>query len=119
MEKMTKSGFWDQIERDFPELMADFKSWVDEWKRRVDWEHLFPFQLVGRTDDIMGKYYEQYPLKFHHLPNAMQIGIFIQYTIERGGASFFGNYWNMEDHVNGVRAWFHEEKRLADLDAIG
>ena len=116
MERMNKANFWDKLETEYPEQMGDFKKYIDEYKRREDWANLFPGRIIYGDDDVMGKYRQVIPVKFHDLPNAMQIGIFIQYTIENGDAAFMENPSNMQDYQNGILKWFFVEKSLSDRE---
>ena len=124
MERMTKADFWDGIQSEYPEGMAEFNAWIEEFRRRADWEILF--NCGHETNYGPGDRYEwpyksnysrHYP-RFHNLPNAMQIGIFIQYTIEQGGESFFqpgAEMWTMEGMIQAIRQWFYEEHRASEL----
>ena len=107
MENLTKENFWNDLMDKYPEEMKRFCAWIDEYKKRVDWERLFgnfsPEVLsvkVART-------------KYHDLPIAMQIGIFLQFTIENGGFSTWAHLSpevkNMDSLVEAIRSWFESE----------
>ena len=65
MEILTKANFWDGIEKKYPSEFIQFAEWIDKYKAENHWKDLFPSDI-----------------KFHQLPGAMQLGIFIQYTID-------------------------------------
>lgn len=62
---LTKADYWDKLEETYPEDMARFRAWIDDYKKRPEWSYLF-----GRG------------FKFHHMPTAMQLGCFIQWSME-------------------------------------
>lgn len=74
MERLlTKEGFWLPLEQKCPKMMARFKKWIDQYKIDVEWDGLF--NIDEGTKGV--KYNDR---KFHDLPDAMQFGIFIQFT---------------------------------------
>jgi hypothetical protein len=77
---LTKEGFWVPLEREYPKAMAVFKAWIDEYKIAVDWDDLFISQNKFGVDS----YKMIYPndIKFHDLPDAMQVGIYLQYSLQ-------------------------------------
>ena len=52
----------------YPNAFSAFSLWIDDYKKSVNWQSLF--------NDTTSK---PSP-KFHDLPNAMQIGIFLEYV---------------------------------------
>lgn len=64
-ENLTKGNFWDEMMVKYPLSMARFCKWVDDYKVAANWHNLF---LNG--------------VKFHHLPYAMQQGIWIDFVNE-------------------------------------
>lgn len=94
MDTLTKEDFWDPLEAKYPELVGEFKKWIDEYKQRVGWEHIF-FSFV----------------KYHDLPVAVQIGIFFQYMAETSWMhrSKNGEQITVEEAVEGVTDYFEEE----------
>lgn len=110
MIKMTKAEFWLPLEKQYPVQIADFRAWIDEFKRRENWSRFFRYEhAVDGT--------ELHAPKFHDLSNAMQLGIFIQYTVEHGGRQFVDQYLienklSMEAWVNRIRTWFEDEQTL-------
>lgn len=73
MENLTKENFFNELMEKFPEAMAEFCAWIDQYKIDNDWETLFNPQGTLRDDQ---------KTKFHHLPLAMQIGISVQYLAD-------------------------------------
>jgi hypothetical protein len=69
---MTKEQFWNPLEVSCPTVMERFKVWIDQYKSAVNWDLYF----FHNDDDGMG---ESYTYKFHDLPDAMQIGIFMEF----------------------------------------
>lgn len=72
MEKLTKENFWNDLYAQYPGEMKKFCDWIDDYKKRVDWQKLFFTPHATHSRDI----------KYHDLPIAMQIGIFLQYVAE-------------------------------------
>lgn len=96
---LTKEGFWNEIEKKYPGYMEDFKAWIDKYKERVRWDELF-----GNVFPTTKK------IKFHDLPTAMQIGIFIQYTTEAEGRfEFIEDFCEMSYYVNQINEYFWHE----------
>lgn len=74
-KSLTKENFWDEMMEKYPVAMKRFCDWIDEYKKRVHWEELFPFSKVRSGQPVRTKY--------HDLPVAMQIGIFMQFAYEQ------------------------------------
>jgi len=72
-DNLTKENFWNEMQQKYPDQMKKFCSWIDEYKKKNDWNSLFP--IVGRPKHWMD-------IKYHHLPLAMQMGIFNEYCEE-------------------------------------
>jgi hypothetical protein len=110
---MDKARFWDPIREKYPEEFGDFAKWCDEWKRRSDWTSLFPetFESV-RTK--MGLSFAMASTKIHDLPPPMQIGIFIQYTVESGLSFIHAEFVPqiMDDYIGSIEAWFAAVREL-------
>jgi hypothetical protein len=103
MKKMDKAGFWDALSEKYPEEFASFADWVDEYKRRNKWDRLFNERAMRPGMGHM-------IVKYHDLPNAMQLGIFIQYTIETGSYPFHvDDELIMQDWEDAVEKWFEAE----------
>lgn len=75
---LTKENFWNELMEHYPSEMDRFCKWIDEYKKRVEWEYLIssdPHIPAGPLNDRKA-------LKYHQIPIAMQIGIFIQFRLE-------------------------------------
>lgn len=73
---LSKENFWDEIEEKYPEQLNVFTTWLSEYKQRVNWDDLF----LNTGSPTRQHYFGH--IKFHHLPVAMQIGIFAQFIAE-------------------------------------
>lgn len=78
MDKLTKENFWNELHQKYTGEMEQFCEWIDEYKKQVDWNILFNSQSDYQNAD--GK--NAKAPKYHELPVAMQIGIFLQYVAE-------------------------------------
>ena len=65
MEKLTKENFFNEMQFLYPDGMKVFRAWIDQYKKDNDW-----FELFGDR------------VKYHHLPAAMQAGIFFLFIQE-------------------------------------
>lgn len=70
MDNLTKENFWNEMQQKYPLAMNDFCMWIDEYKKANNWSSLFP--ITKRKNHWMD-------IKFHHLPIAMQMGIWNEY----------------------------------------
>lgn len=83
IDSLTKEEFWNDLMEKYPAEMKEFCAWVDEYKKRVDWDDLFYNHLAGARRN---SYWMN--IKYHHIPVAMQIGIFLQYVSESNKHDF-------------------------------
>lgn len=98
MDSLTKENFWNELMEHYPSEMELFCKWIDEYKKRVDWNKLFnPSILIFRG-----------PPKFHDLPIAMQAGIFMQFACENKFDDDDAS--DMKSVGNHIREWFKEAK---------
>lgn len=81
MEKLTKEGFWNDLMKKYPDEMKLFCNWIDEYKKRVNWNDLFNTNAKHQNKVAFVHVRSEAP-KYHDLPLAMQIGIFLQYVTE-------------------------------------
>jgi len=84
-ETLTKENFWDELQQLYPEGMKVFSEWIDEYKKRVGWAHLFNSKF--RETEI-GRIYQR--PKYHDLPTAMQAGIFLEFVEDKFGYPYLG-----------------------------
>lgn len=92
---LTKENFWNDMTELYPVPVKAFGAWIDEYKNRVGWHELF------NCDKILGP---KYLPKYHDLPLAMQIGIFMQYAIESGDVIYVAD--SMSDLINQIVRFF-------------
>jgi hypothetical protein len=71
-EGLTRENFFTLMRHKYPLAMERFSKWIDEYKKRVNWDSYFCRVLSN---------------KYHDIPIAMQFGIFIQY-VQESGAGF-------------------------------
>lgn len=81
-ESLTLENFWNELKARYPEGLKIFTDWIDEYKKTVDWDKLFN----GRG----------YPIvvlapKYHELPYAFQLGIWLEFIASRKGEGLFRN----------------------------
>lgn len=69
--------FWSKMRMKYPQTMILFGNWVDKYKQENDWGNLFN---EGDSDGDSAHYLAA--PKFHDLPVAMQMGIFMQFMVE-------------------------------------
>lgn len=80
LKELSKLNFWDAIKVMRPLAWEKFDKWLDEYKPDNDWKELF--NPMFKETDVARIY--SYP-KFHDLPAAMQIGIFMQWMADEAG----------------------------------
>lgn len=67
---------WAKFKEAYPDAMAIFSTWIDEYKKRVFWKQLFYKDFgIGIL-----------PPRFDEIPAAMQVGIFLQFASENNFA---------------------------------
>lgn len=129
MERLTKENFWNECYSKWPGEMQVFCTWIDEYKKRVGWSALFkesdyPFPdcnytpVVAADKNLIGARQYRVP-KYHDLPIAMQIGIFLQFTFETHKRyDFFDGAGplDMDQFVAGIKDWFFHEHEHALRD---
>lgn len=105
LTSLSKANFWNDLTEKYPEEMKHFCIWIDEYKKRVDWNTLFNSNSNWQNCD--GK--NAPAPKYHDLPIAMQVGIIIQYFIETcdGFQLFFKQIpKNMHDFARIIVSFF-------------
>jgi len=109
---MLKDSFWAEIEARWPGEFKRFTAWVDEYKNKTGWEDLF----AGKVD--RPEFVGFTGAKYHDLPAAMQIGIFLQYCIEENHRYEFleGQPKSMGKLVDLIKEWFCEEEEAGQQD---
>lgn len=73
---LTKENFWNDLYKRYPGEVQKFCDWIDEYKKQNNWTDLF--------NEVQSEYpaLRTKAPKFHDLPIAMQIGIFLQFIAE-------------------------------------
>jgi len=74
-ESLTKENFWNALYQEYPKGTQVFCDWIDEYKKEVEWD-----LLIG------------YDVKFHNLPHAMQLGIWVFFLQDMG-------FWMVDDEL--------------------
>lgn len=97
---LTKENFWNELHEKYPNQMKVFCDWIDEYKKRVKWGKLFnEFLDCDVIDNINAP-------KFHEIPVAIQIGIFIQFTCEQNDCMVCEHpIWDMKELIDVMRRW--------------
>lgn len=81
-ENLNKENFFNDMKKKYPEAMQKFCDFIDQYKKDNNWKELFnegvsimmPLPRPMRTS--VGKTIDP---KYHDLPIAMQVGIFIEF----------------------------------------
>jgi hypothetical protein len=74
---LTKENFFNEMSTKYPLAMRKFCQWIDDYKKAVNWDSLFANHMQG--------YHNGRPspnIKFHHLPYAMQNGIWLEFCAQ-------------------------------------
>lgn len=99
---LTKENFWNSMNEKYPEEMKQFCDWIDEYKKRIKWNIIFADDSTSPNGLTVTA------PKYHELPIAMQIGIFMQFVIElkdhKPMMSF--NDESMEAWGEEIHCWF-------------
>jgi len=74
MKNLDKENFWNRLQELYPLGMKVFCDWVDEYKRKNNWNDLF-----GNGKITQRKHYWS-DVKYHHIPLAFQIGMWIEFV---------------------------------------
>jgi len=72
MKNLNKENFFNELTEKYPIAMKKFCDWIDEYKKSVNWNHLF-------GNDVR---HISLHVKFHDLPYDMQSGIIIRFACE-------------------------------------
>lgn len=81
-ENLTKENFWNEMQEKYPQSMAVFCVWIDEYKKENNWNDLFGNDQITQRKEYWAD------IKFHHLPIAMQYGIWQQFVEHNGHKQF-------------------------------
>jgi len=73
--KILNKDFWSDIREKFVGEIDEFNEWLVKYQNRTNWEHIFNPNYA-----MEGMSWRR--ITFFDLPDAMQIGIFMQYVSE-------------------------------------
>ena len=108
MENLTKENFWNDLMVKYPTAMKIFCAWIDQYKKQVGWAELFDPTGSKKDKDLP---------KYHDLPLAMQIGIFLQFAFQNG--KFYSDIELTSYSGDGPEEWkriIREYFRTANVD---
>jgi len=90
-QSLTKENFWNEMMDKYPHATKMFCDWIDEYKKAVGWDALFGAYETKPNGKVV---YSRIAPKFHDLPNAMQLGIWIVFVTNiKGGLIYsIGNF---------------------------
>jgi hypothetical protein len=98
-ENLNKENFWDELYAKYPEQVQHFCNWIDEYKRRNNWEVLFNDKVWCADNQGEGAYQITQAPKFHHLPIAMQMGIWMEYLEDQQPRMVGQNHENLRYQI--------------------
>lgn len=116
---LTKENFWNELNElneKYPEQMVMFTKWIDEYKERIGWDTLFAHTTHhDEVRDPLAIDSWKLNIKYHDLPIAMQLGIFLQYCLETPHRYELieGMPGSMPLFAECIKAWFAAEHAFA------
>lgn len=116
MENLNKENFWNALMEKYPKGVQAFCDWIDEYKHKNDWDRLFNAGIEEFSRGMMrGEIVEMGRTrapKYHDLPLAMQIGIYIEFMIDRGGCGWECNLMEIDwrEEIEGMIKIIHESE---------
>jgi hypothetical protein len=115
MQTLTKENFWNLQQKRTPLIMERFCKWIDEYKKQNNWGYLFSGYKKTEDNGRIIVCYGCFP-KYHEIPLAMQIGIFLQFVAEYNNYGFGITIREVNDIQNfhhSISYWMQlEETRL-------
>lgn len=109
---LTKENFFNEMLATYPKSMKRFCDWIDEYKKEVGWGNLFGEHETSNYGRIMCSGIAP---KFHHLPYAMQQGIWIEFAKDTVNRYFeqpeYSYDGDLEEDIKNV---FSETEELID-----
>jgi len=102
-ESLTKDNFWNELTKSYPLGTKVFYDWIDEYKKAVNWQDLFRDHLNADAKFSSPK--------FHNLPHAMQLGIWIFFLDEIGIIYY---YDDLAD--SGLKEHITQTMKLIEID---
>jgi hypothetical protein len=109
-QSLNKQNFWNDLHEQFPKSVDMFCKWIDDYKKGVQWDHMFRRQTYTDHQSETSTILDFRIAKFHDLPIAMQIGIIFQFTVEVSHAErislFYGECDSISDAIDRIVIWF-------------
>ena len=91
METLTKENFWNDLQEKYPAGMKIFCEWIDKYKGKYGWNNLFGEHKTFYQGNLVCIGFAP---KFHQLPYAMQIGIWLEFESEMSVRATKPFYYN-------------------------
>ena len=114
---LTKENFWNELNERLPAGTKVFCDWIDEYKERLDWSKLFNAGYVLNRHYHIGFMVDPgltLAPKFHDLPYAFQLGIWIQFVLDRGGCAWEIDYmfsFDLREEIEHAISMIDSEQR--------
>jgi hypothetical protein len=119
LESLTKENFWDALYEQYPDGMKVFCDWIDKYKAENNWEFLFNGEVHHTAyNGFQAERVKTKAPKFHNLPFAMQIGIYIEFCVQRGGCSWQVDLLeiNWKEEITGMIKLINEQENTSDKE---
>ncbi|MDD4970719.1 MAG: hypothetical protein PHT07_14930 [Paludibacter sp.] len=100
-QRLMGQAFWDEIKKRWPGEFELFDQWLEKYKEKIGWSYLC-------SND------------YYWMPDAMQIGIFYQYTIDENHryALVIPEFQTLEGIADDIKEWFCQETDDAYQDHL-
>jgi len=95
-ESLTKENLWNDLYKAYPKGTQVFCDWIDEYKKAANW------------GEVLGSH-----IKFHDLPHAMQMGIWILFLAQNGFLFYFDD---IEEF--GLAYSIRQQIKVIEIDEI-
>lgn len=99
LKTLTKEDFFNGLYEVYPNAMKEFCDWIDNYKVDNNWNELFGEKV-----------------KYHHLPIAMQIGIWCDFLLNQGCGNSEITYASDYTYSDNVYEWFSEWMHHREID---
>lgn len=97
LTNLNKENLFDKLYEDYPNAMKEFCDWIDGYKKENNW------------NDLFGEH-----IKYHHLPIAMQIGIWCDFILSFhsgcGDITYDEGYKDDENIEEWFSEWMHHRE---------
>jgi hypothetical protein len=110
-ESLTPDYF-NVLKVQYPLGMKVFLEWIDEYKKTVNWSGMFNSGIDVQPGLSNSK--KTIAPKYHDLPGAMQLGIFIEFMKQRGGCEYGVDLFELElrEEFEGAVKMLQTEQEL-------